>query len=163
MSNVREATPADCPQILELIHELAVYEKEPDAVRNTVQDLQSHLFGADPKVFAHVAEDESGTVIGVAIWFLTYSTWEGRHGIHLEDLYVRSARRGSGTGTGLLQTLAQICVERGYKRLEWAVLDWNEPAIKFYDSIGSSSMDGWTTRRLDGDALTALGTKGAAR
>lgn len=163
MSNVREATPADCPQILELIHELAVYEKEPDAVRNTVQDLQSHLFGADPKVFAHVAEDESGTVIGVAIWFLTYSTWEGRHGIHLEDLYVRSARRGSGTGTALLQTLAQICVERGYKRLEWAVLDWNEPAIKFYDSIGSPSMDGWTTRRLDGDALTALGTKGAAR
>ena len=99
----------------------------------------------------------------MAIWFLTYSTWEGRHGIHLEDLYVRSARRGSGTGTALLQTLAQICVERGYKRLEWAVLDWNEPAIKFYDSIGSSSMDGWTTRRLDSDALTALGTKGAAR
>ena len=163
MSNVREATPADCPQILELIHELAVYEKEPDAVRNTVQDLECHLFGADPKVFAHVAEDESGTVIGVAIWFLTYSTWEGRHGIHLEDLYVRSARRGSGTGTALLRTLAQICVERGYKRLEWAVLDWNEPAIKFYDSIGSSSMDGWTTRRLDGAALTALGTEGAAR
>ena len=163
MSIVREATPADCPQILELIHELAVYEKEPDAVRNTVQDLENHLFGADPKVFAHVAEDESGTVIGVAIWYLTYSTWEGRHGIHLEDLYVRSARRGSGTGTALLRTLAQICVERGYKRLEWAVLDWNEPAIKFYDSIGSSSMDGWTTRRLDGAALTALGTKGAAR
>lgn len=163
MSNVREATPADCPQILELIHELAVYEKEPDAVRNTVQDLENHLFGADPKVFAHVAEDESGTVIGVAIWYLTYSTWEGRHGIHLEDLYVRSARRGSGTGTALLRTLAQICVERGYKRLEWAVLDWNEPAIKFYDSIGSSSMDGWTTRRLDGAALTALGTEGAAR
>lgn len=163
MSNVREATPADCPQILELIHELAVYEKEPDAVRNTVQDLENHLFGADPKVFAHVAEDDAGTVIGVAVWYLTYSTWEGRHGIHLEDLHVRSARRGSGTGTALLRTLAQICVERGYKRLEWAVLDWNEPAIKFYDSIGASSMDGWTTRRLDGAELTALGTEGAAR
>lgn len=163
MSIVREATPADCPQILELIHELAAYEKEPDAVRNTVQHLQAHLFGADPKAFAHVAEDESGTVIGVAIWYLTYSTWEGRHGIHLEDLYVRATERGSGTGTALLRTLAQICVKRGYRRLEWAVLDWNEPAIKFYDSIGSSSMDEWTTRRLDGDALTALGTRGATR
>ncbi|MFJ2620810.1 GNAT family N-acetyltransferase [Glutamicibacter sp. NPDC087344] len=161
MSIVREATAADCPQILELIQELAVYEKEPDAVHNTAQEIENHLFGADPKVFAHVAEDSSGTVIGVAIWFLTYSTWEGRHGIHLEDLYVRDTQRGSGTGTALLRTLAQICVQRGYRRLEWAVLDWNEPAIKFYDSIGSSSMDGWTTRRLDGQALQTLGTQGA--
>ncbi|WP_313813138.1 GNAT family N-acetyltransferase [Glutamicibacter sp.] len=163
MSIVREATPADCPQILELIHELAVYEKEPDAVRNTVEDLAAHLFGADPKVFAHVAQDEAGNIVGTAIWFLTYSTWEGRHGIHLEDLYVRESQRGLGTGTVLLRTLAQICVDRGYKRLEWAVLDWNTPAIKFYDAIGADSMDEWSTRRLDGDALTALAAQEAAR
>lgn len=159
MSIVREATAADCPQILELIHELAVYEKEPDAVVNTVADLEAHLFGPDPKVFAHVAQEDDGSIIGTAIWFLTYSTWEGRHGIHLEDLYVRQSQRGSGTGTALLRRLAQICVERGYKRLEWAVLDWNEPAIKFYDAIGSDSLDGWTTRRLDGEALQALGNQ----
>ncbi|MGO2805364.1 MAG: GNAT family N-acetyltransferase [Glutamicibacter arilaitensis] len=161
MSIVREAVPGDCPQILEMIQELADYEKEPDAVHNTVADLQEHLFGPNPQVFAHVAEDESGELKGMALWFLTYSTWEGRHGIHLEDLYVRQAQRGSGTGTALLRTLAQICVQRGYKRLEWSVLDWNEPAIKFYDAIGDGSMDGWTTRRLDGEALNALGTRGA--
>ena len=161
MSIVREAVPGDCPQILEMIQELADYEKEPDAVHNTVADLQGHLFGPNPQVFAHVAEDESGELKGMALWFLTYSTWEGRHGIHLEDLYVREARRGSGTGTALLRTLAQICVQRGYKRLEWSVLDWNEPAIKFYDAIGAGSMHGWTTRRLDGEALHALGTRGA--
>lgn len=161
MSIVREAVPGDCPQILEMIQELADYEKEPDAVHNTVADLQEHLFGPNPQVFAHVAEDESGELKGMALWFLTYSTWEGRHGIHLEDLYVREARRGSGTGTALLRTLAQICVQRGYKRLEWSVLDWNEPAIKFYDAIGAGSMHGWTTRRLDGEALHALGTRGA--
>ncbi|GAA1414183.1 putative acetyltransferase [Glutamicibacter uratoxydans] len=163
MSIVREATIADCPQILELIHELAVYEKEPDAVLTTVEDLAAHLFGDDPKVFAHVAQDESGSIVGTAIWFLTYSTWEGRHGIHLEDLYVRESQRGLGTGTKLLRTLAKICVERGYKRLEWAVLDWNEPAIKFYDAIGSGSLDEWTTRRLDGQALTALAAQEETR
>ncbi|HAY42360.1 MAG TPA: GNAT family N-acetyltransferase [Micrococcaceae bacterium] len=156
MSTIREAHLADCPQILELIHELAVYEKEPDAVKNTVEELEKHLFGADPKVFTHVAEDESGQLVGIAMWFLTYSTWEGRHGIHLEDLYVRESERGEGTGTALLKTLAQICIERGYRRLEWAVLDWNAPAIGFYDSIGSSTMDGWSTRRLDGDALQEM-------
>ncbi|HJX79541.1 GNAT family N-acetyltransferase [Glutamicibacter sp.] len=156
MSTIREARLADCPQILELIHELAVYEKEPDAVKNTVEELEKHLFGPDPKLFTHVAEDESGQLVGIAMWFLTYSTWEGRHGIHLEDLYVRESERGEGTGTALLKTLAQICIERGYRRLEWAVLDWNAPAIGFYDAIGSSTMDGWSTRRLDGDALQEM-------
>jgi len=160
MSIVREAVVKDCPEILELIQELAVYEKEPDAVRNTVAQLESHLFGPSPRAFAHVAEDQQGQIVGIAIWYLTYSTWEGRHGIHLEDLYVRSSQRGLGTGTALLRQLAQICVERGYKRLEWDVLDWNEPAIKFYDSIGAGSQDGWTTRRLDGSALEALGSQG---
>ncbi|MGJ3403334.1 GNAT family N-acetyltransferase [Glutamicibacter sp. Je.9.36] len=162
MSIVREAVPGDCPQILAMIQELADYEREPDAVLNTAADLQSHLFGPNPQVFAHVAEDETGTLRGMALWYLAYSTWEGRHGIHLEDLYVRESQRGSGTGTALLRTLAQICVERGYKRLEWSVLDWNEPAIRFYDAIGSSSMDGWSTRRLDGEALQQLGMQGAS-
>ncbi|WP_345469507.1 GNAT family N-acetyltransferase [Glutamicibacter ectropisis] len=161
MSIVREATIDDCPQILELIQELADYEKEPDAVVNTVQALEEHLFGANPQVFAHVADDGSGTIVGIAIWYLTYSTWEGRHGIHLEDLYVRANQRGLGTGNALLRTLAKICVDRGYKRLEWQVLDWNEPAIKFYDSLGAGALDGWTTRRLDGDDLVALGSQGA--
>lgn len=163
MSIVREAKVTDCPQILELIHELAVYEREPDAVKNTVQDLETHLFGEDPRAFAHVAQDQSGHIVGIAIWYLTYSTWEGRHGIHLEDLYVRSSERGQGTGSQLLKTLAQLCTERGYKRLEWDVLDWNESAIKFYDSLGSASMDGWIGRRLDGEALAALGNTVDAR
>lgn len=156
MSLIREARFEDCPKILELIHELAVYEKEPDAVKNSVTELEQHLFGVDPKLFTHVAEDESGQVVGIAMWFLTYSTWEGKHGIHLEDLYVRESERGKGTGTALLKTLAQICVARDYRRLEWAVLDWNAPAIGFYDSIGSSTMDGWSTRRLDGKALVEM-------
>ena len=157
MSSVRIAQKHDCARILELIHELAVYEKEPDAVKNTVADLQEHLFGANPQVFAHVAEDATGQVAGVAIWYLTYSTWEGRHGIHLEDLVVRESARGQGLGSALLKELARIAVERGYRRMEWAVLDWNAPAIGFYDAIGSSSLDGWTTRRLDGAALAKAG------
>lgn len=157
MPTVRYARKADCAGILELVYELAVYEKEPDAVKNTVADLEEHLFGANPQVFAHVAEDDAGSIAGVAIWFLTYSTWEGRHGIHLEDLVVRESARGLGLGTALLSELARIAVERGYRRVEWAVLDWNEPAIRFYDALGSSSMDGWTTRRLDGDALQKAG------
>ncbi|MGP9528403.1 GNAT family N-acetyltransferase [Glutamicibacter sp. AOP5-A2-18] len=161
MSIVREAVINDCPMILELINELAVYEKEPDAVRNTVKDLEEHLFGPNPQAFAHVAQDDQGSVVGIAIWYLTYSTGEGRHGIHLEDLYVRSSQRGLGTGTALLRQLAEICVQRGYKRLEWDVLDWNEPAIKFYDSIGAGSQNGWITRRLDGAALEELGSQGA--
>ena len=162
MTTVREATPDDVAQILELIHELAVFEKEPDAVKNTEAELHQHLFGPSPKVFAHVAEDE-GQVVGIAIWFLTYSTWEGRHGIHLEDLYVRQNQRGKGTGTALMKKLAAICVERGYKRMEWAVLDWNEPAIKFYDSLGAATLHEWDTRRLDGEALVRFGTEGAAQ
>lgn len=153
MATLRKARTEDCAAILELIHELAVYEKEPDAVKNTVQALEDHLFGPSPQVFAHVVEDAEGQLVAVAIWYLTYSTWEGRHGIHLEDLVVRESERGSGHGTALLTELARIAVERGYRRVEWSVLDWNEPAIKFYDAIGAASMDGWTTRRLDGPSL----------
>lgn len=158
MPEPRPAQPADVPAILQLIHELAVYEKEPDAVKNTEAELTAHLFGPNPQVYAHVVE-EDGSVLGFALWYLTYSTWEGTHGIHLEDLYVRQAVRGGGHGKALLRNLATIAVDRGYKRVEWSVLDWNEPAIGFYDSLGAGSMGGWTVRRLEGDALAELGSR----
>ncbi|WP_309080125.1 GNAT family N-acetyltransferase [Zhihengliuella sp.] len=142
-----------------MINELAAYEREPDAVRTTEAMLQDHLFGKQPGVFAHVAAipgADGDDVVGMAIWYLTYSTWEGVHGIHLEDLYVRPEARGTGSGKALLATLAAIAVERGYRRLEWQVLDWNAPAIGFYDALGAGSLDGWTTRRLHGDALQAV-------
>lgn len=161
--SLRPAEPSDVPEILRLVHELAVYEKEPDAVAATEDWFRSALFGQSPAVFALVVDGTvdgaadgapDGTLAGVAIWYLTFSTWEGVHGIHLEDLYVRPIHRGSGYGKALLARLAAICVERGYARLEWAVLDWNEPAIGFYQSLGARPLDGWTTYRLDGDALS---------
>ncbi|MDQ0094123.1 GNAT family N-acetyltransferase [Paeniglutamicibacter psychrophenolicus] len=156
MPLIRPAAPADAPAILELIHELALFEREPDAVKNSEADLVAHLFGPDPQVYAHVV-DRDGTVLGFALWFLTYSTWEGTHGIHLKDLYVRESARGAGHGKALLAELARIAVARGYRRVEWSVLDWNAPAIGFYDSLGAGSMDGWTVRRLEGAALAELG------
>ncbi len=158
---IRAARRDDVPVILELIHELAVYEKEPDAVRNTAQALEQHLFAEHPAVFAHVLED-GGTVQGFALWFLNYSTWEGVHGIWLEDLYVRPGARGRGYGKALLRALAQTAVERGYARVEWTVLNWNEPSILFYKSLGAQPMDEWTTYRLTGEALEDFGTPGAA-
>lgn len=155
---IRPARVEDVPVILTLIRELAIYEREPDAVVATEDDLRTALFGPDPAVFAHVAE-EDGTVVGYALWFLTYSTWLGRHGIHLEDLYVTPAARGRGHGKALLTELAAIAVERGYGRVEWSVLDWNRPAIDFYESLGAEPMSDWTTYRLTADALTKLGTR----
>ncbi len=158
---IRPARPDDVPVIHALVRELAEYEKEPEAVVATEQDLRTALFGPDAAVFAHVAqEDGDGAVVGFALWFRNYSTWTGRHGVYLEDLYVRPQARGRGHGLALLRTLARICVERGYTRLEWSVLDWNEPSIRFYESLGSRPMDGWTVRRLDGGALDALGSEG---
>jgi GNAT superfamily N-acetyltransferase len=154
-SALRPAEPRDVPDILRLIIELAVYEKEPNAVKTSEADLHAALFGENPQVFAHVAEHD-GTVIGFALWYITFSTWTGRHGIWLEDLYVSPDHRGSGLGKALLAELAGICVERGYTRLEWWVLDWNSPAIGFYDSLSAHSMDEWTVRRLDGAALADL-------
>lgn len=154
MSLPRVAESSDVPEIRRLIVELAVYEKEPDAVVATEGGLRAALFGESPAVFALVVDGtEEGTLAGVAMWYLTFSTWEGVHGIHLEDLYVRPSDRGSGYGTALLARLAAICVERGYARLEWDVLDWNESAIGFYRSLGATPLDGWTTFRLTGDAL----------
>ncbi|GAA1083616.1 GNAT family N-acetyltransferase [Nocardiopsis metallicus] len=160
---IRPARPDDVPVIHGMIRELAEYEKEPDAVVATERDLRTALFGPDAAVYAHVAEhtgsDGSPVAAGFALWFRNYSTWTGRHGIYLEDLYVRPELRGHGYGRALLRNLARICVERGYTRLEWSVLDWNLPAIGFYETLGSTPMDEWTVRRLDGDALAALGSE----
>lgn len=155
---VRQAAPTDIPAILDLIHQLAVYEKEPDAVHNTEAMLQEHLFGETPRVFCHVIDDmvdDQLQVVGIAIWFETYSTWEGVHGIWLEDLFVIPDMRGRGYGKQLLLHLAGIAVERGYSRYEWTVLDWNTPSIDFYEALGAYPMRGWTTYRLDGELLHA--------
>jgi GNAT superfamily N-acetyltransferase len=152
---LRQARPGDEDGILECIRALATYEQEADAVEGTAESLRESLFGPAPSVFAHViARDDQ--IIGIAVWFLNYSTWTGRSGIYLEDLFVYSDERGHGYGKALLQRLARLCAERGYRRLEWSVLDWNQPAIGFYRSIGAVGMDEWTVQRLSGDALTRL-------
>lgn len=160
MSRIRPAAPHDVPDILRMIHDLATYEKEPDAVRNTPDMLMDVLFGEAPSAFATMAENAEGEVQGFALWFLNYSTWEGVHGIYLEDLYVSPESRGEGHGKALLQFLAQTAVERGYARVEWSVLDWNEPSINFYKNLGAHPMDGWSTFRLTGQALQTYGTAG---
>ncbi|MFS0866683.1 N-acetyltransferase family protein [Microbacterium sp. 179-B 1A2 NHS] len=152
---LRAAAPGDEPGILDAIQALAVYEREPDAVANTVDALRASLFGAEPRVFAHVVERD-GAIVGIAIWFLTYSTWTGRHGIWLEDLFVDDAQRGRGYGKALIASLAALAAERGYSRLEWTVLDWNAPSIAFYRAIGAEPMAEWTTQRMTGDALARL-------
>jgi GNAT superfamily N-acetyltransferase len=154
-ATLRAARPGDEQGILAGIHALAVYEREPDAVENSVTALSETLFGAEPRAFAHVVERED-EIVGIAIWFLTYSTWTGRHGIWLEDLYVHEPQRGRGYGKALIASLAALCVERGYTRLEWTVLDWNAPAVAFYRSIGAQPMSEWTTQRLAGAQLAAL-------
>jgi GNAT superfamily N-acetyltransferase len=157
IDHVRPAEPRDIPALLGLVQELADYEREPDAVEATPELFAATLFPAEraPTAWAHVAEVD-GQVVGMAVWYLTFSTWLGRPGIWLEDLYVQPEHRGSGLGRRLLTTLAQVCVERGYGRLEWWVLDWNEPSIGFYRSLGARAEDEWTTYRLDGSALGRL-------
>ena len=153
--SIRPARPADVAELRRLVGELAEYERSADQVLMTEDDLRRSLFGDQPAVFAHVAEHE-GAVAGFALWFVNYSTWTGRHGIYLEDLYVSPELRGHGYGRALLTELARICVERSYGRLEWSVLDWNEPAIGFYESLGAVPMDEWTVHRMTGPALHAL-------
>ncbi|MBD9700056.1 GNAT family N-acetyltransferase [Flavimobilis sp. GY10621] len=155
---VREARPGDEPAILRCIQALATYEKEPDAVVNTVERLTETLFGERPAAFTHVVERD-GDVVAIALWFTTYSTWTGEQGLWLEDLWVDDAFRGRGYGRALVQTLAAVCVERGYPRFEWTVLDWNAPSIAFYRSLGAVGMDEWTTQRVTGDALARLATR----
>ncbi len=153
---VREARPTDVPRIRELIVELATYERLADRARATDAQLDTALFGPAPAVFALVAEaGDEAEVVGFALWFLNFSTWEGVHGIYLEDLYVRPAHRGRGLGKALLRSLARVAVARGYARFEWSVLDWNTPSIEFYRAMGATPMDEWTVFRLSGDALTS--------
>ena len=152
---LRRARPGDEDGILDCIRGLAEYEREPDAVQTTADDLRQTLFGPSPSVFAHVVEKD-GQIVAIAVWFLNYSTWTGRNGIYLEDLFVRESERRHGYGRALLKALAEVCAERGYRRLEWSVLDWNEPSIRFYRSIGATGMDEWTVQRLSGDALERL-------
>ncbi|MBV2354723.1 GNAT family N-acetyltransferase [Streptomyces sp. J2-1] len=157
---IRTAVPADVPVIHALIRELAVYEKEPDQARATEEQVREALFGERPAAYAHVAEDAGGEVVGFALWFLNFSTWRGVHGVHLEDLFVRPSARGAGHGRALLTELARLCVARGYGRLEWSVLDWNRPAIGFYEALGARPLDGWTVYRLTDGALAELGGSG---
>jgi GNAT superfamily N-acetyltransferase len=153
---IRRARPADVPAIYELIRELAAYERSLPEMTGTEDQLRDSLFGrAEPAVFAHVVEHD-GAVAGFALWFLNYSTWLCRHGIYLEDLYVRPDMRGRGYGRQLLAELAALCLERGYGRLEWWVLDWNEPALGFYRSLGAEPMTDWTVHRVTGRALADL-------
>jgi GNAT superfamily N-acetyltransferase len=150
--SIRDAVPADTGDLLRLIRELARYERAPDSVAATEAELRRHLFDPGPKVFALVAEVD-GSVVGMAIYFVSFSTWTGRHGLYLEDLFVEPGHRSQGIGRALMRALARGAVDRGYQRLEWAVLDWNQPAIDFYRALGAVPMDGWTTFRLAGETL----------
>jgi GNAT superfamily N-acetyltransferase len=155
-SGVREARESDLHRIQQLIIDLAKYERAAHEVRTTIELLRAALFGPQPAAYALVAESDN-QVVGFALYFRNFSTWEGVHGIYLEDLYVMPEHRGSGLGRALLMALASLAFERGYARLEWAVLDWNQPAIDFYSSLGAVAMDEWTVYRLSGDALAAAG------
>ena len=152
---VRVASPADTPLILDFIKKLAEYERLLHEVDATEADIRRDLFGENPRAFCDIAEVE-GRPVGFALWFYSYSTFRGRAGIYLEDLFVEPGARGEGAGKALLRRLAERCVEADLGRLEWAVLDWNAPSIAFYDSLGAMKKDGWTVRRLYGDALNEL-------
>lgn len=152
---IRRVAPADVAAVTGLVYELAEYERARHECTVTESQLTAALFGANPAVFGHVAE-EDGAVVGTALWFRNFSTWDGVHGIHLEDLYVQPRFRGRGYGKALLATLARECADSGYTRLTWSVLKWNTPSIDFYESLGADAQDEWTGYRLSGDALTAL-------
>jgi GNAT superfamily N-acetyltransferase len=153
--NIRPAKATDIDEILALIYELALYEKAPEEAKATESQIRESFFGDNPKVFCELVEVD-GDIAGLAIWFLNYSTWQGKHGIYLEDLFIRPQFRGRGFGKALLKHLAQICIDRGYGRFQWWVLDWNEPSIEFYKSFGAVAMDEWTVYRVTGDALIDL-------
>ncbi|KLD71534.1 GNAT family N-acetyltransferase [Xanthomonas pisi] len=156
---IRPATPDDVPLLHELITALAIYEREPDAVKATPEDLHASLFGDGATAHALICEQD-GQALGFAVYFFNYSTWLGRNGLYLEDLFVRPEARGKGAGLRLLRYLAQLAVQRGCGRFEWSVLDWNQPAIDFYQAVGARPMDGWTVYRLDGERLAAFAAGG---
>ncbi|MBD0674956.1 GNAT family N-acetyltransferase [Kitasatospora sp. NPDC091335] len=155
---IRTAVATDVPVIHAMVRELADYEKALHEAKATEEQLHEALFGADPALYGLIAEDDvTGEPVGFAVWFRNFSTWRGTYGIYLEDLYVRPESRGGGHGKALLLELARIAVERGYSRVEWSVLDWNQPSIDFYKSIGAVPMNEWTVYRLTDEALTAVG------
>jgi GNAT superfamily N-acetyltransferase len=161
---IRPIAPADVPAVTQMVYDLAEYERLREECHLTPEQLHAALFGPQPALFGLVGIQSGGDteqgIVGYALYFLNFSTWEGVHGIYLEDLYVRPDHRGSGLGKALLVALAGIATERGYARVEWSVLDWNTPSIDFYASIGAEPMDGWTVFRLTGPALarTAAGS-----
>ena len=156
MLKIRPARPDDVDVLVAMVHELAEYERDAESCVVSSEQLHAALFGDAPAVFGHVAELD-GDVVGMAVWFLTFSTWEGARGIWLEDFYVRESARGSGAGMALMRELAQICRESGYARMDWSVLDWNEPSIGFYRALGAQHLHEWHAYRLTGTALAALG------
>jgi GNAT superfamily N-acetyltransferase len=153
---IRPAKREEVGEVLQLIQDLATYEKAPDQVEASRDDLLNTIFAKEPKVFCDLVEVD-GQIAGMAIWFLNYSTWQAKHGIYLEDLYIKPEFRARGYGKALLKHLAQICDKQGYGRLQWWVLDWNSPAIEFYRSLGAEAMDEWTVYRTSGQALKDLG------
>jgi diamine N-acetyltransferase len=153
---IRPAVPGDAATILGLIRALARYENLEDSVAASEADIAAALFGPAPRVFCDLAEAD-GAVAGFALWYYSFSTFVGRHGIYLEDLFVEPAFRGRGLGKALVTQLARRCVRENLGRLEWSVLDWNEPAIQFYRAQGARLLDDWTICRVDGPALSALG------
>jgi GNAT superfamily N-acetyltransferase len=153
---IRPAKREEVGEVLQLIQDLATYEKAPDQVEASEDDLLNTIFAKEPRVFCDLVEVD-GQIAGMAIWFLNYSTWQAKHGIYLEDLYIKPEFRARGYGKALLKHLAQICDKEGYGRLQWWVLDWNSPAIEFYKSFGAEAMDEWTVYRTSGQALKDLG------
>ncbi len=156
---IRSAIPADAGLVLTFIRELAEYEKLLHEVEAREDDIARDLFGEQPRVFCEIAE-WGGEPVGFALWFYTYSTFQGRHGLYLEDLFVRPAQRGRGIGKALLANLARRCLDEGLGRLRWWVLNWNEPSIAFYRSLGAEARPEWTTFDLSGEALHRLAQAG---
>ncbi|MDN0196827.1 GNAT family N-acetyltransferase [Streptomyces sp. S.PNR 29] len=160
---IRAAMVDDIADIRAMIRELAAYERAAEQARATEEQLREALFGEHPAAFALIAEDdETGQAVGYALWFPRFSTWTGTRGMHLEDLYVRPHARGGGHGKALLASLAAVCRQNGYERFEWWVLDWNQPAIDFYKSLGAELLNEWTVCRLSGAPLGELADRAPA-
>lgn len=156
--HIRAAEKSDAAIILHFINELAVYEKEPDAVLNSISEIEDKLFGHDVRAHALICE-QAGKPIGFAVYFFNYSTWLGKYGLYLEDLYVTQDKRGNGAGKAIMKYLAQLAIKKDCGRFEWVVLDWNKPAIDFYQSIGAKPQNEWIINRLSGDELHAFASE----
>jgi GNAT superfamily N-acetyltransferase len=158
---IRPVRPDDVPAVVRMAHELADFERAGHLCHLTEEQLHAALFAPEPALFGHVGVDAAGEPQGFTLWFLTFSTWQGLHGLYLEDLYVTPPARGTGLGRDLLAALARICVERGYGRFEWSVLDWN-PAREFYAAMGAETVDDWVRCRLTGKPLADLAARAPA-